>query len=392
MMPPDLRRASNYDEFAWVRQSLGETVDITMRFPARPFRSESGEVTIFEWDTVVDPGFASVLSSLAREFGDEEVFVLAADPEPLYFVAEYGAYPAFVCSSATVADRYGEGLSLIPGDSMGSFYLEVNALAISGDSGRWSIWGQRDWGIVAVIAESSSVAWRPSDIPWFECDTALETLRELDPWGRPLAASDVQGFREAMCGSDGGPRKQRESAPGFESSLQSKLRSAESPIRSDLAEAGFYVASVFDLDASERIPRRALSILMSHLERDGYPSQIRAAIARALRVRSAEFLWDRITSRFVTSTDPGERTELALTLAAIATTRHADDLIDFVSSADLGHDRQYFLRPTLILGGLRGRAAVDALRQDPKMRSEADRQLARSSWWLPSQTPSKGAS
>lgn len=33
---PDLRRASNYDEFVWVRQSVGETVDTTMRFPARP--------------------------------------------------------------------------------------------------------------------------------------------------------------------------------------------------------------------------------------------------------------------------------------------------------------------------------------------------------------------
>ncbi|MGW9159410.1 hypothetical protein [Microbacterium sp. NPDC055665] len=207
-----------------------------------------------------------------------------------------------------------------------------------------------------------------------------------------MAASDVHKFREAMCGSDGGPREQRESATGFESSLQSRLTSAERPIRSDLAEAGIHVASVFDLDASERIPRRALSILMSHLEREGYPSQIRAAIARALRVRSAEFLWDRITSRFVTSTDPGERTELALTLAAIATTRHAGDLIGFVSSTDLGHDRQYFIRPTLILGGPRGRAAVEALREDPVMRGEADRQLARSSWWLPPKTPSKGAS
>ncbi len=83
----------------------------------------------------------------------------------------------------------------------------------------------------------------------------------------------------------------------FDTDLQERadgLRAAEQPIVADLRVAGVEVDSVWDLvNSSEPYPA-ALSVLVDHLERGGYPVRVMESLGRALAVKPAATFWDRL--------------------------------------------------------------------------------------------------
>ena len=162
--------------------------------------------------------------------------------------------------------------------------------------------------------------------------------------------------------------EQRERVQGF--------RVAEQPIVVDLRRAGVDVSSVWDLVNTDRAYPGALTVLLEHLERGGYPDRVMEGIARALAVKPAVAYWDRLKACYLTSTGPEERDGVAAALAASATPAQAEDLIDLIGRTQLGVPRVFFLRPILCMGGERGRRLVDALRSDAVLGSEATALLA----------------
>ncbi len=150
-----------------------------------------------------------------------------------------------------------------------------------------------------------------------------------------------------------------------------ELREAERPIVADLQTAGVYVESVWDLVNTSRPYPEALPVLLEHLERGGYPDRVMESLGRALAVKPSVTLWDRLKALYLSARNPGEEDGVAVALAACATKSELQDLIAFLSMAERGESRIYFLRPIKRLGGDRGRQLLERLRDDPTFGPEA---------------------
>lgn len=121
----------------------------------------------------------------------------------------------------------------------------------------------------------------------------------------------------------------------------------------------------------------ALPVLLSHLERGGYPDRVMESVARALAVKPAIFAWDRIRRLYLQAKRPGEKEGLAVALRAIAQKPQIDALIEMVQDETLGTTRVLFVGPILRKGGDRGMAVVESLRNDPIVGKEATALLKR---------------
>jgi hypothetical protein len=83
---------------------------------------------------------------------------------------------------------------------------------------------------------------------------------------------------------------------------------------------------------------------MEHLERGGYPEVVMEGLGRALAVKPSVAFWDRLKARWLHARHPGEEDGAAVALAACATRKQLDDLIEFVSAEDRGESRLFFVR------------------------------------------------
>jgi hypothetical protein len=152
-------------------------------------------------------------------------------------------------------------------------------------------------------------------------------------------------------------------------------RAAEQPIVADLRAAGVAVDSVWDLvNTSEPYPD-ALPVLLEHLERGGYPDRVMEGMARALAVKPAAPMWERLRALYEHASGPDERDGLAAALAASATPAQVEGLVELASDASTGEQRVLFVEPILRLGGERGRTVVQGMRGDPVLGAEAAAQL-----------------
>lgn len=148
-------------------------------------------------------------------------------------------------------------------------------------------------------------------------------------------------------------------------------REAALPILDDLRDSGFEVDSVWDLvNTSDPYPA-ALPVLLEHLERGVYPDRVLEGLARALAVGPAAVYWDRLRALYLRVDGPDAMEALAVALAASATPERLDDLVGLLDETSRGNTRIHFIRPILGVGGDRGRAVVEELRDDPTFGKEA---------------------
>jgi hypothetical protein len=155
-----------------------------------------------------------------------------------------------------------------------------------------------------------------------------------------------------------------------------ELTLAEQPIVDDLREAGYDVKSVWDLgnDGSKSSYPNALPILLSHLQRGGYPDAVMESLARALAVKEAADMWPALHELFLSAKGPREEEGLAVALAASVTRDRIEALIALLDKSD-SEFRLHFLRPIKRLGGERGVAILESLRSDPELRVQAEKLL-----------------
>jgi hypothetical protein len=156
-----------------------------------------------------------------------------------------------------------------------------------------------------------------------------------------------------------------------------ELHAAEQPIVLDLKAVGIEVQSVWDLVNSSDPYPDALPVLMNHLELGGYPARVMESLGRALAVKPSVKFWERLKSRWLAARNAGEEDGAAVALAACATKAQVDELIEFLGVAERGDSRIYFIRPLLKVGGARGRAVVESLREDSTFGKEASALLKR---------------
>lgn len=192
-----------------------------------------------------------------------------------------------------------------------------------------------------------------------------------------ITATELARLKEEMLRSDPEYRAKVEAAEAERQERARRLREAEQAIVADLRAAGVPVDSVWDLVNTSKPYLDALPVLMEHLERGGYPVRVMESLGRALAVKPSVASWERLKARWLNARDAGEEDGAAVALAACATKKQLDDLIEFLAVEERGQSRIYFLRPILKVGGDRGREVVDALRGDPVFDKEATALLKR---------------
>lgn len=187
----------------------------------------------------------------------------------------------------------------------------------------------------------------------------------------PLTAEEVVRQREAMLRDDPAYRARVEEVEAEREERARRLREAEAPIVAELDGAGVSVSSVWDLVNTSVPYPDALSILLSHLKRGGYPEPVMESLGRALAVKPAVAWWDDLKQLYLSARGPGEEDGTAVALAACATKAQLDDLIGFLQVEERGESRIFFVRPVKRLGGERGREVLESLRDDPTLGREA---------------------
>ncbi|MFF8284082.1 hypothetical protein ACF06W_15310 [Streptomyces albus] len=137
-----------------------------------------------EFDVVLSPEFWPAISAMARWHGDSRVELLVLEPDcETFYLADYGMYPAFSLPVEAGEDEYWEAVGHEPdGDIMGSLAISANVIALTGPSGKWGCWGERD-PEVAVFQGFPDVAtrddWRSRFGPFLDAAGALESYLPL---------------------------------------------------------------------------------------------------------------------------------------------------------------------------------------------------------------------
>ena len=183
------------EDFRLGLQDLGQSLDYRTRLPKWPFRTPSGWVRIYEYDRLLGSDFGTVLGALAEEYRDQHVTVATLDPHMSCYRDEYGFYPGFQVRGIDVSDGYGLGLRHEPdGDPTGALAYTANVIAISGSSGAWSVWAQRDWEVGLLLTRDPAGTWCDQAVPSFSRDVDLTSIRSPRGWGMPLSDVDLAVF------------------------------------------------------------------------------------------------------------------------------------------------------------------------------------------------------
>lgn len=192
--------------FQALQDSVAARVDLGARLPGWPFRGARGFAEIFEYDRILGGSFGNVLAELAGTYGDDVVTVVGIEPRPVYYRDEYGLFPAFHIAGARIRSEYGSALRFEPGgDPTGSLADSLNVIAITGSSGAWSVFGQRDWEIGLLLAPDSDGAWLSADVPWYGVEVDLDSIRSPAGWGQKLSGPEREEFARHLRERGSGP-------------------------------------------------------------------------------------------------------------------------------------------------------------------------------------------
>ncbi|WP_454860619.1 hypothetical protein [Promicromonospora soli] len=186
------RDRSEYDVFLY---RMGQVVDPGSRLPAWPFCSKQGQVDLCEYNEFSDDDFTEALEALARVHGDERISLVVVDPDPEeYHIRSLGHFPSFSVPTTDIRSSYWDAVSYEPHDDPGAAVLYADAFAIFGESGTWSVWGQRDWEVVVVHAEDSVRPWREHTDIFLPPEVAVERFIQPELGGSKWSREETDLF------------------------------------------------------------------------------------------------------------------------------------------------------------------------------------------------------
>lgn len=199
------------DEYLKVRSHVAAVFRLDIRLPNQVFAKGAEDSLFCEFDAVLAPDFWPALCTMARWHGDKQIELLVLEPErEEFYLPEYGMYPAISLPVDAGMDGYWAAIGYEPGgDIMGSIAVSANVIAVTGPSGSWGCWGERDPEI-AVSRGFPSVAarteWGTRFGPFLEVAGALESYLPLTFAGRTVP----NAYAEALTvnyGPTGGARR-----------------------------------------------------------------------------------------------------------------------------------------------------------------------------------------
>jgi hypothetical protein len=182
------------DEFAALLSRISSVIGVDNRLPSWPFSSHGGHVAVAQFGRLLSAEFIDVLEVLSTTYGDDKVFLAVLDPAPSYYVANYDFQPGFEVDVAELTTGYWPGVSYEPrGDPTGAIAYTANDVALVGSTGKWAVWGQRDWDLVLVQAPRAG-RWLTAGVPFVSPVEALEYFTAVERRTNPVSPEDLSLF------------------------------------------------------------------------------------------------------------------------------------------------------------------------------------------------------
>ncbi|MDI5976148.1 hypothetical protein [Amycolatopsis magusensis] len=181
------------DEYLAIRSRGAATFDLEARLPAQVFRTPRPDALFCEFDVVLTPEFWPALCAMARWHGDEQVELLVLEPEAdEFYLPEYRLYPAVSLPVESSMDDYWAVIGHEPnGEALGSIAISADVIAVTGPSGAWGCWGERN-PEVAVFqgfpSEAARAEWSAEFGPFLDVSGALDSYLPLTFAGRSVPA------------------------------------------------------------------------------------------------------------------------------------------------------------------------------------------------------------
>ncbi|MEU5784695.1 hypothetical protein [Micromonospora lupini] len=176
------------DGYLSIRSHAATVFRLDSRLPDQVFRADASGSLFCEFDAVLAPEFWQAFCAAARWHGDQRIELLVLEPDgDTYYAPKYGIYPAVSLSVEAGEDDYWAAVGDDPsGHRFSSIALTANVFAVTGASGKWGCWGEREYEV--------------ADWPLLNVSDALDSFF---PWTfRGRAAPD--GYGAALTANYGG--------------------------------------------------------------------------------------------------------------------------------------------------------------------------------------------
>jgi hypothetical protein len=187
------------------------TFDLDARLPDQVFRDRAGDWLFCEFGVVLARELWPALCTMARWHGDEHIEVLVLEPDcDDYHLSDGLGYPARSLSVEASGDDYWAAIGFEPdGDALDSIAISASVVALTGASGKWGCWGERDPD-VAVFQGFPDAAtrseWCERFGPFEDVSGALESYLWMAAGGHPVPDSYAAAL-SANYGPHGGERQ-----------------------------------------------------------------------------------------------------------------------------------------------------------------------------------------
>ncbi|TYB97409.1 hypothetical protein FXF53_19840 [Micromonospora sp. WP24] len=167
-----------------VRSHAATVFHLDSRLPHQVFKEDASDSLFCEFDAVLAPDFWPTFCAMARWHGDQRVELLVLEPDcDTYYLPKYRMYPAISLPIEASVEDYWAAIGYEPpGESYESMAITANVIAVTGASGKWGCWGERE-SEVAVFRgfpdAASRSEWRAQFGPFLEVSEALDSYF---PW------------------------------------------------------------------------------------------------------------------------------------------------------------------------------------------------------------------
>ncbi|WP_327676480.1 hypothetical protein [Kitasatospora sp. NBC_00458] len=164
--------ASNPDA---VRARAAAVFDLDARLPAQVFRELADEAVFCEFDPLLTPDAWPALAALAGLHGDQQVDLLVVEADGI-------AGPALSLSVEATPDDYWAEIGFDSGrEPLESITIAARTVALTGPSGRWGCWGERDPEVAVVRGLPDGAARREWSVRYGLCVDAAGALASWLP-------------------------------------------------------------------------------------------------------------------------------------------------------------------------------------------------------------------
>ncbi|MEU7179296.1 MULTISPECIES: hypothetical protein [Streptomyces] len=193
-----------------IRSRAAAVFALHARLPDQVFAGDAGDALFCEFDAVLTPDFWPALCAMARWHGDAhvELLVLEPDGDALHRPGNR-RYPAISLPVEAGEDGYWAAVGFEPdGDALGSIAISANVIAVTGPSGRWGCWGERDPEVAVFRGFPNAAArkeWHARFGPFLDVSGALDSYLSMTFGGRPVPDAYAAALT-ANYGPPGGER------------------------------------------------------------------------------------------------------------------------------------------------------------------------------------------